>query len=88
MQPPKQTAEVKSCEIDQDLVGSLIQSEVNIPDPDLAIYCGKTCSTFGLLPWQIRVTEFLHLPTHHNINVKEFVSLLDRFGCCEQRFGK
>nr|CAD7454378.1 unnamed protein product [Timema tahoe] len=82
------TAEVKSCEIDQDLVGSLIQSEVNIPDPDLAIYCGKTCSTFGLLPWQIRVTEFLHLPTHHNINVKEFVSLLDRFGCCEQRFGK
>uniref|UniRef100_A0A7R9AM45 ditrans,polycis-polyprenyl diphosphate synthase [(2E,6E)-farnesyldiphosphate specific] n=1 Tax=Timema shepardi TaxID=629360 RepID=A0A7R9AM45_TIMSH len=82
------TAEVKTCEIDQNLIGSLIHSEVNIPDPDLAIYCGKTCSTFGLLPWQIRVTEFLHLPTHHNINVKEFLSLLDRFGCCEQRFGK
>lgn len=30
-----------------------------LADPDLAIVCGKICSTYGLLPWHIRTTEFL-----------------------------
>ncbi|XP_012261886.1 dehydrodolichyl diphosphate synthase complex subunit nus1 [Athalia rosae] len=59
-----------------------------LPDPDLAIVCGKTCSTYGLLPWHIRTTEFLQLDTHHNLRVVDFVSLLEEYTKCEQRYGK
>lgn len=60
----------------------------SIPDPDLAVYCGDTCATYGLLPWQVRVTEFVNLKTHHDVTVDDFFSILEFYGKCEQRFGK
>ncbi|XP_015596496.1 dehydrodolichyl diphosphate synthase complex subunit NUS1 [Cephus cinctus] len=59
-----------------------------ISHPDVALICGSTYSTYGLLPWHIRTTEFFLLPTHHNVSVKIFVSLLEKFARCEQRYGK
>ncbi|EEZ97509.1 dehydrodolichyl diphosphate synthase complex subunit Nus1 [Tribolium castaneum] len=62
--------------------------QFEFPDPDLGVCCGKTFSLYGYPPWQIRVTEFLTLQTHHNITLETFIHLLYRFNKCEQRYGK
>ncbi|XP_052900874.1 dehydrodolichyl diphosphate synthase complex subunit nus1-like [Anopheles moucheti] len=59
-----------------------------VPDPDLAVYFGEVCSTYGLLPWQIRLTEFLPLEWRlEDSNEHHFVDCLLRFAKCEQRLG-
>lgn len=58
-----------------------------IPDPDLVLYTG-TCCTHGLLPWQIRLTEFVQLSLDHSINVESYVGALYKYNKCDQRFGK
>lgn len=45
-------------EISIELLRDKLQFE-GIPDPDLAIVCGHTLSTYGFLPWHIKVTEFV-----------------------------
>lgn len=44
----------------EDINYDLIEEKLSLPspDPDLAIVTGRTFSTFGLLPWHIRLTEF------------------------------
>ncbi|XP_035784150.1 dehydrodolichyl diphosphate synthase complex subunit nus1-like isoform X2 [Anopheles albimanus] len=60
----------------------------HIPDPDLALYFGDLCSTYGLLPWQIRLTEFLALELRlRDITVVHFMNCLLKFSRCQQRFG-
>ncbi|XP_049782779.1 dehydrodolichyl diphosphate synthase complex subunit nus1 [Schistocerca cancellata] len=80
--------EVKSCHISQDVINEMLTEETGLPEPELALYCGEVCCTYGFLPWHIRITEFLRLRSHHNITVREFVRLLQTYGKCEQRFGK
>lgn len=82
------SGQIKSADINQNIIDTKLQAEMDIPDPELAIICGDVCSTYGFLPWQIRVTEFLQLQSHHNIQVKDFLLLLMRYGKCVQRFGK
>ncbi|XP_011296904.1 dehydrodolichyl diphosphate syntase complex subunit nus1 [Fopius arisanus] len=77
---------LKTSEIDIKLIDEKLQ--YNFPDPDLAIVCGKTFSTFGVLPWHIRVTEFVHLSTHHDVTQQDFMNILVRYDRCEQRYGK
>ncbi|XP_046399581.1 dehydrodolichyl diphosphate synthase complex subunit nus1 [Ischnura elegans] len=62
--------------------------EKPIFDPELAVWCGKYCCNCGFLPWHIRVTQFLHLNTHHDVRIEDFFSLLEKYSKCEQRFGK
>ncbi|XP_049545196.1 dehydrodolichyl diphosphate synthase complex subunit Nus1 [Anopheles darlingi] len=58
------------------------------PDPDLALYFGDICSTYGLLPWQIRLTEFFALELRlRDITVMHFMNCLLKFSRCQQRFG-
>ncbi|XP_063241448.1 dehydrodolichyl diphosphate synthase complex subunit Nus1 [Bacillus rossius redtenbacheri] len=83
-----ESGKLKASEICQDLLTELIQTEFDVPDPDLAVYCGEVCSTFGFLPWQIRVTELAHFETHHNLSLVQFASVLRQYGQCQQRFGK
>ncbi|XP_047531066.1 dehydrodolichyl diphosphate synthase complex subunit Nus1 [Vanessa atalanta] len=59
-----------------------------IPDPDLVIFTGPLCCTFGLLPWQIRLTEFIQVDVHHNININCYLGALYKYNKCDQRFGK
>lgn len=59
-----------------------------IPDPDLALINGHICSTYGFLPWHTRTTEFLMLPVCHNISVKDFIGVLEKYNKCEQRYGE
>lgn len=62
--------------------------DASFPVPNLAIYCGNSFCTNGLLPWHIRLTEFINLGSHHCIKVEKFVEVLLNYGQCEQRFGK
>lgn len=77
---------LKREEINSNLINEKLS--YNFPEPDLAIVFGNTFSTFGLLPWHIRLTAFFHLPTHHNIPPKSFINVLAKYGGCEQRYGK
>lgn len=74
-----------------ELVNQRLQAQTHhIPDPELAVYFGSICSTYGMLPWQIRLTEFqpLEAPGLGDVKVGHFLSCLYRFAKCEQRFGK
>lgn len=72
-----------------ELLDSRLQASSGyVPDPDLAVYFGEVCSTYGLLPWQIRLTEFLPLERRlEDSNEQHFVQCLHRFAKCEQRMG-
>uniref|UniRef100_A0A182W5S9 ditrans,polycis-polyprenyl diphosphate synthase [(2E,6E)-farnesyldiphosphate specific] n=1 Tax=Anopheles minimus TaxID=112268 RepID=A0A182W5S9_9DIPT len=72
-----------------ELLDSRLQASSGyVPDPDLALYFGEVCSTYGLLPWQIRLTEFLQLEWRlADSNEHHFVDCLLRFAKCEQRLG-
>lgn len=57
------------------------------PDPDAAIYFGDVCSTYGFLPWHIRLTEFFPIKSQQTMTVYSFLNTLFTFSKCEQRFG-
>lgn len=74
-----------------DLVDEMLQDcFFRMPDPELAIYLGSVCSTFGMLPWQIRLTEFvpLNAPSLAEMDTSHFVTCLYHYAKCEQRLGK
>lgn len=75
----------------EEITNQLITEKLQIkgmPDPDLALIHGYTCSTHGLLPWHTKTTEFLMLPLYVSISVKDFAYLLERYSNCVQRYGK
>lgn len=74
-------------EITDQLISEKLQIK-GMPDPDLALIYGYTCSTHGVLPWHTRTTEFLMLPLYVSISVKDFTCLLERYNKCVQRYGK
>lgn len=57
------------------------------PDPDAAIYFGNVCSTYGFLPWHIRLTEFFSIESQQTMTIQSFLGTLYQFAKCEQRFG-
>ncbi|CAL1527174.1 unnamed protein product [Lymnaea stagnalis] len=69
-------------------VDSFFQESWQFPDPELCIKFGSVDSLFGYLPWQIRLTEIISLPSHKGLSYKSFLSLLVQFGNTSQRFGK
>lgn len=71
----------------QELDKALINLYPSIPEPELALYTGPLCSTHGLLPWQIRLTEILQLSPNHSINTDSYIGALYKYNKCEQRFG-
>lgn len=61
----------------------------NIPDPELTVYFGKVTCTAGLLPWQIRLTEFIQISyKQHQLSLDKYIRVLYKYAKCEQRFGK
>jgi len=70
----------------------LLQEKLNgtkgLPDPELVIRFGHVSSTFGYLPWQIRLSEIIPLATHSQVAYEDFRNVLVRFCRCEKRFGK
>ncbi|XP_055539672.1 dehydrodolichyl diphosphate synthase complex subunit Nus1 [Wyeomyia smithii] len=81
----------KPSEITVELVDQTMQNLVHqVPDPELAVYFGTVCCTYGMLPWQIRLTEFVSLqaPSLAELGVEHFINSLYKYAKCEQRFGK
>ncbi|KAM6180867.1 dehydrodolichyl diphosphate synthase complex subunit NUS1 [Erethizon dorsatum] len=74
-------------DLNVDMLDSLISSD-SFPDPDLILKFGPVDSTLGFLPWQIRLTEIVSLPSHINISYEDFFSALRQYAACEQRMGK
>ncbi|XP_036141010.1 dehydrodolichyl diphosphate synthase complex subunit NUS1-like isoform X1 [Monomorium pharaonis] len=74
-------------EITDELITKKLQVK-GMPDPDLALIYGYTCSTHGILPWHTRTTEFLMLPMYVSVSVKDFTCLLEKYNKCVQRYGK
>jgi len=74
--------------IDQQMVESVLKKSYVFPDPDLALYCGKSFVLYGYPPWQIRVTEFLSLGSHHDLSLDVFINRLYKFSKIEQRLGR
>ncbi|XP_076754209.1 transport and golgi organization 14 isoform X1 [Xylocopa sonorina] len=81
------TGSIKLEEIDIDLLDEKLNSR-GIPDPDMGLIYGHVRSTYGVLPWQTRVTEFFTLPSHDSLTAEDFTCLLEKYSKCQQRFGK
>lgn len=79
-------ADVSAETLNIDAVNRHMRSIVK-PDPDLALYFGTVCCTYGLLPWHIRLTEFLPVESQQTMTVNTFISNLYKYAKCEQRFG-
>lgn len=60
----------------------------SIPNPEVAFYTGSLCCTHGLMPWHIRLTEFVQLSLDHSVHIKGFLGALYKYNKCDQRFGK
>ncbi|NWS41757.1 NGBR synthase, partial [Probosciger aterrimus] len=75
-------------DLDVNVLDNLLSSTNGFPDPDLVLKFGPVDSTLGFLPWHIRLTEIISLPSHLNISYEDFFSALHHYAACEQRWGK
>lgn len=66
----------------------LLRESKNIPDPELVVKFGPVNSTLGFLPWHIRLSEFISLPTLRNLEYEDLLGALQRYGACQQRLGQ
>ncbi|KAH0622259.1 hypothetical protein JD844_024401 [Phrynosoma platyrhinos] len=78
----------KCTDMDMNVLENLLSSTNGFPDPDLILKFGPVDSVLGFLPWQIRLTEIVSLPSHVNISYEEFFSALCHYANCDQRVGK
>ncbi|XP_053135193.1 dehydrodolichyl diphosphate synthase complex subunit NUS1 [Hemicordylus capensis] len=78
----------KCTDLDVNVLDNLLTSTNGFPDPDLILKFGPVDSILGFLPWHIRLTEIVSLPSHVNISYEEFFSALCHYASCEQRLGK
>ncbi|XP_053994925.1 dehydrodolichyl diphosphate synthase complex subunit Nus1 [Hylaeus volcanicus] len=81
------TGTIKSEEIDTELLNEKLNS-LGVPDPDMGLIYGHVFSTYGVMPWQTRVTEFFTLPLYVTLSAKDFTHLLEQYSKYEQRYGK
>ncbi|KAK4883295.1 hypothetical protein RN001_006614 [Aquatica leii] len=75
-------------EINLETVNKNLKDKYVFPDPELCLYCGNVFTLYGYPPWEVRLTEFIGIGTHHNINPRTFVRALYRFSKTEMRLGK
>ncbi|XP_067839917.1 dehydrodolichyl diphosphate synthase complex subunit nus1 isoform X2 [Heptranchias perlo] len=79
----------RSTDLNVNIMDSLLrEGALCLPDPDLVLKFGPVDSTLGFLPWHIRLTEIISLPSHINLSYESFISALQNFAACEQRMGK
>ncbi|XP_036398927.1 dehydrodolichyl diphosphate synthase complex subunit nus1-like [Megalops cyprinoides] len=81
--------ERRAVDIDVGMLDSTLGDlQKHIPDPDLVLKFGQVNSTLGFLPWHIRLTEFISLPSLLEVSYEDFYCALQRYATCEQREGK
>ncbi|KAM9333908.1 dehydrodolichyl diphosphate synthase complex subunit nus1 [Symphorus nematophorus] len=77
-----------SKDISVSMLDILLRESKNIPDPELVVKFGPVDSTLGFLPWHIRLTEFISLPSHRNVSYEDLLGALQQYGACQQRLGQ
>ncbi|XP_041830936.1 dehydrodolichyl diphosphate synthase complex subunit nus1 [Melanotaenia boesemani] len=77
-----------SRDISVSMLDILLRESKNIPDPELVVKFGPVNSTLGFLPWHIRLTEFITLPSHRDVSYEDLLSALQRYSACQQRLGQ
>ncbi|KAM4712567.1 dehydrodolichyl diphosphate synthase complex subunit nus1 [Anableps anableps] len=80
--------EWSSKDISVSMLDILLRESKNIPDPELVVKFGPVNSTLGFLPWHIRLTEFISLPSHKNVSYEDLFSALQQYSACQQRLGQ
>ncbi|XP_028996728.1 dehydrodolichyl diphosphate synthase complex subunit nus1 [Betta splendens] len=80
--------ERSSKDISVSMLDVLLRESKNIPDPELVVKFGPVDSTLGFLPWHIRLTEFIFLPSHKSVSYEDFMAALQRYSACQQRLGQ
>ncbi|XP_075940694.1 dehydrodolichyl diphosphate synthase complex subunit nus1 [Anarhichas minor] len=80
--------ERSSKDISVSMLDVLLRESKNVPDPDLVVKFGPVDSTLGFLPWHIRLTEFISLPSHRNVSYEDLLGVLQQFSSCHQRLGQ
>ncbi|XP_036004670.1 dehydrodolichyl diphosphate synthase complex subunit nus1 isoform X1 [Fundulus heteroclitus] len=77
-----------SKDISVSMLDILLRESKNIPDPELVVKFGPVNSTLGFLPWHIRLTEFISLPSHKNVSYEDLFGALQQYSSCQQRLGQ
>lgn len=80
--------ERSSKDVSVTMLDILLRESKNIPDPELVVKFGPVNSALGFLPWHIRLTEFISLPSHRNISYEDLLAALQRYSMCQQRLGQ
>lgn len=80
--------ECKSKIMNVEYFSGLLKGSDAFPDPDLALRFGPTDILNGYLPWQIRLTEFISIPSLDVMNYKLLLKTLQRYSKCEKRLGR
>lgn len=80
--------ERSSKDISVSMLDILLRESKNIPDPELVVKFGPVDSTLGFLPWHIRLTEFISLPSHRNVSYEDLLGALQQYSTCQQRLGQ
>uniref|UniRef100_A0A3P9KFM3 ditrans,polycis-polyprenyl diphosphate synthase [(2E,6E)-farnesyldiphosphate specific] n=1 Tax=Oryzias latipes TaxID=8090 RepID=A0A3P9KFM3_ORYLA len=80
--------ERSSRDINVSMLDVMLRESKNIPDPELVVKFGPVNSTLGFLPWHIRLTEFVSVPSHRNVLYEDLYGALQRYGVCQQRLGQ
>lgn len=80
--------ERSSKDISVSMLDVALRESMSVPDPELVVKFGPVDSTLGFLPWHIRLTEFISMPSHRNVSYEELLAVLQRFGSCQQRLGQ
>uniref|UniRef100_UPI003AAA27D2 dehydrodolichyl diphosphate synthase complex subunit nus1 n=1 Tax=Centroberyx gerrardi TaxID=166262 RepID=UPI003AAA27D2 len=75
-------------DINVSMLDTLLRESKNIPDPELVVKFGPVDSTLGFLPWHIRLTEFISLPSHIDVSYEDLFGALQQYATCQQRLGK
>lgn len=79
---------MSSKDINVSMLDIILRDSRKIPDPDLVLKFGPVDSTLGFLPWHIRLTEFISLPSHKNVSYEQLLGALQRYGSFHQRLGQ
>lgn len=64
-----------------------LKEKFGFPDPDVGVIFSKVFSLFEYPPWEIRLTEFFRLNSHHNLLFSDFLDVLEKYSKCNQRLG-
>ncbi|KAG7220753.1 hypothetical protein INR49_031996 [Caranx melampygus] len=67
-----------SKDISVSMLDILLRESKNLPDPELVLKFGPVDSTLGFLPWHIRLTEFISLPSHKKVSYEDLLGALQR----------